>query len=353
MDLQHKMLRSTINVLISKAIRDIESDRHRGIRNLVDLGVSFGKGENQKRFFAYMQNIIQDPQNPFYSLVGSIVENIDHSRITTLGINLGASSFTHGVTKIRRLESELGVHIPPMLIFDAPPEHVSPLIPLKLMSDLVAQAFELGCFTNIVSVNSLSYAQDVISVAHEHTADTFFLKVKPEVITDEFIEACRTADNVAVFMHVSCGIKGITLEVQSAFAKMREARMAFGFYSFYDEENISDLSSEDFVSALIDMGCFFGVYGPKRETHSSSDVFIHNFVEKMRSSAGKSILLFDWAGDCQTMYEVISPGTCSLHILADGTIKAKNAGTAAKSVKSVKYTGQPLNEILSEVMPAL
>lgn len=347
MDLQHKMLRSTIDILINKSIIDIQRDTHRSIRNFIDLGVYFAKGKNQKRFFMRMQSTIQDPQNPFYKLVTDMLSNIDIDIIKTLGTNLGCSSFTYGVNMIRKNEPELGVHIPPLTFFAWSEGDETSLAILKRDSELIAQGTEIGIFTHVFYVNSdMSRARDVFTLAREYSVCTFFILIEADLVTDEFLLMSQGVNNVIISVHVS---RKDVNEVKDAFLRLHEARLMFGFHADYTYDMIDAVSSDEFLEPLIDAGCFFGGYICREESSKGIPEKMRNFVRSMRTSAGKPILIFDWFDDLNYIINVVSKGGDLIRIDSKGMARARTAPPES----AIETEGLTLEEILKAVMPQI
>lgn len=347
MELQHKMLRSTIDVLINKTIVDIQSDTHRSIRNFIDLGVYFAKGRNQKRFFMKMQSTIQDPQNPFYKLVSDMLKNIDIDIVKGLGLNLGCTTFTYGVNTIRKNEPELGVHIPP-LVFHVPAEGRPSAAAMARADEIIAQGEELGTYTHVFYVNSdMSRARDVFELARKHSVCSFFMLIEPELVTPEFIMMTQGANNVMISIKVSPENGDDAAE---AFGLLHEARLMFGFHADYTEGTIDRLTSDEFIDPFIGAGCFFGGYIYRGGDTQSIPEKMREFVREMRTGAGKPILLFDWFDDLNYIINVVSPGGDLL--VVDESRDTARARTAAENA-AVKIDGKPLEDVLKAVMPPL
>lgn len=345
MDLQHKMLRSTVDILISKTIVDIQRDTYRSIRNFVDLGVYFAKGENQKLFFKRMQATIQNPQNPFYKLVADMLKNIDIDVIKTLGTNLGCSSFTYGVNMIRENEKRLSAHIPSMLIFDWD-DGADPLKAIKQSTELIAQGMELGIFTHVFYANkNPGRAYDVFSIAREFPFCSFFMLVSPQLIDDDFILMSKGVNNVLISVEGSPSLEPVFLD---ALATLHNARCVYGIHAYYIDETADQVRADSFVDALIDAGCFFlGYIYDRRDKNPDTLSEMRSFVRMMRTHQGKSILAFDWYGDLKVIIDAISKGSDLLKILDKGTARARNGEV------SVNVEGLSLEEIILQVMPAI
>ena len=57
---QEGLARTIIKTMLNKALRDIESDPDRSIRNLIDLGINFAKGRFQQEFLHVLQEMMKN-----------------------------------------------------------------------------------------------------------------------------------------------------------------------------------------------------------------------------------------------------------------------------------------------------
>lgn len=347
MDLQHKMLRSTIEILINKAIVEMQSDTRRSIRNFIDLGVYFAKGENQKKFFMRMQSTIQDAQNPFYKLVSDMLEKIDIDTVKTLGLNMGCSTFTHGVNTIRKLEPELGFHIPPLVFYTwEENEKNNRILTPEHERRLISEGEELGIFTHAFYVNRDLYrAREIFQTAKENPLCSFFMLAEAEIVDDEFIKLAYNANNVMISLCVPSD--GMTDAHSEAFMRMRKARLMFGLHVFYNEETLDYAISDEFLDPFIDEGCFFCGYISKCKDGVPEKMT--DYVHKMRTGAGKPMLIFDWKADMDYIIGVFSKGGDLIKLTPDGGAYRRNDSPENK----IEIKNMSLVEILKATMPPL
>ena len=92
--MQRDFKRISIENIVHKAFMDIEEDPRRGLRNLVDLGVNFAKGRFQKPFLRTIQNMLEDEDSAYYTLLEQLLKNTTPAHLSTFGINVGYNSCT-------------------------------------------------------------------------------------------------------------------------------------------------------------------------------------------------------------------------------------------------------------------
>ena len=81
--MQRDFKRISIENIVHKAFMDIEEDPRRGLRNLVDLGVNFAKGRFQKPFLRTIQNMLEDEDSAYYTLLEQLLKNTTPAHLST------------------------------------------------------------------------------------------------------------------------------------------------------------------------------------------------------------------------------------------------------------------------------
>ena len=104
--------RTLIQTVVRQKLNAIKSDPERSLRNLVDMGLSFAAGSEQKRFLQQAQHALQDENSAYYRIIYDLALHVDTEHLMGFGMNLGYNSLTAGARTIRRLESECGYDIP-------------------------------------------------------------------------------------------------------------------------------------------------------------------------------------------------------------------------------------------------
>jgi len=165
------VIKAAIQSAVSKGIRDIRRDPNRSIRKLVDLGMQFGKGRNQKSFFTDAQSVLKNSNSVYYALVTSLIRNVDPQTLETFGINIGYMSWTMGAKMIRAYEKERGVNVPWAILLRCNMPAAKPLD----LSRLVAEGQALGIFAYFLFVGSQTerLADMLATVAQCHTCAFF------------------------------------------------------------------------------------------------------------------------------------------------------------------------------------
>ena len=142
------LTRAILETTISKALRDIQADPERSIRNLVDLGRSFSNGRFQKEFFRFAQTMLENEHSAYYPLVKDVVDQVNPQTLQTFGINIGYNACTHGAKQIRANEAKFGFNIPWAIAFQMAAAPGS--MQLADFCSMIDQGMELGVYTYLL-----------------------------------------------------------------------------------------------------------------------------------------------------------------------------------------------------------
>ncbi|MFR9255401.1 MAG: hypothetical protein ACLVJ6_07805 [Merdibacter sp.] len=196
--MQRDFKRISIENIVHKAFMDIEEDPRRGLRNLVDLGVNFAKGRFQKPFLRTIQNMLEDEDSAYYTLLEQLLKNTTPAHLSTFGINVGYNSCTMGANIIRSLEERYRFNIPWALSLqiDAKLLQEQP----DLYADIIEQGNDLGIYTYFLYVQK----QDplpLLPIIRQQSSCAFVLLLRDVAYSDALYDALASIDHLitAVF----------------------------------------------------------------------------------------------------------------------------------------------------------
>lgn len=191
----HTVVKAAIRNVVSRGIRDIRRDPHRSIRRLVDLGIQFGRGQNQQTFFLDAHSALKNPRSPYYQLVTSLTHNVDLQTLETLGLNVGYMSWTMGAKVIRAYEKENGVNIPWTLLVDTGRPQARTFDFLRL----VEEGQRLGIYTYFLFVGSgTGSLAPWLAAADRHRNSAFFLFSQDATANDQLASLEAALCNVLI-----------------------------------------------------------------------------------------------------------------------------------------------------------
>jgi len=295
LELQHRLIRQTINIAVSKAMEDMKSNTRRSIRNLIDLGLLFSTSENQKCFFDAAKKVITNPKNPYNSLVKRIISDVNNDTIKKVGLNLGYSSLIYGANKLKKRQDYFGGSLPWLLIFDV---YESGSDFFHQMEHFIREGRDMGIYSYIFCFHEASNIIALCEIAKRFDECLFVFKVFPDLITDQTAEALSKLHNTMVSVQATDA--SLTDEsCLKAFHILKNNRCFYGFHTNYDESTFSEATSTEYVRRAISYGNIFGVYIAEKGVSASCRNAVHDFVCSIRGGAGLPLVTLEWSRDME------------------------------------------------------
>jgi len=301
MELQHRLIRQTINIAVSKAMEDMKLNSRRSIRNLIDLGLLFSTSENQKWFFNTAKKVIANPQNPYNALAARMIADVDHETIMSVGLNLGYSSLTYGANKLRNRQVATDCQFPWLLIFDIFASH--PDI-FSRLEKLVREGRELGIYSYILCPHKADDIVALCRMAKQFDECLFVFKVSPDLITEQAARALGEIHNAAVSIQTEA--EDLMLESPAgAFRILKQNHCFYGFHVTYNGDNIKFLTTSEYIRCAIELGNMFGLYIADDGVSDACREAVYTFACRERGEFGQPLVTLEWLSDIRNISEKI------------------------------------------------
>lgn len=301
MELQHRLMRQTINIAVSKALEDMQTNTRRSIRNLIDLGLLFSRSENQKWFYGTAKKVISNSRNPYNKLAARMIAGVDNQTIKTVGINLGYSSLTYGARKLQKWQAASGCPIPWLVIFDIS-ESTSDYF--RQIENYICEGRELGVYSYIFCLREAKDISTLCEIAKRFNECFFVFQTSSDLITNQTTLPLGEIHNAVVSVeapdadinHESC---------INAFRTLRQNRCLFGFQLIYNESNLGKVTTPGYIRCSIQLGNLFGVYVAENGVSDACRKAAYTFACKERGETGRPLIALEWSRDLQNINEKI------------------------------------------------
>ena len=181
----------TTGLIVSKFLKDIKNGSQREIRNSIELGLMFSKGQMHKEFFEMAKAIINSSQNPYEHLIKKALDTMDEETLKHLIVNFGVTVFSYGADQIRKHYVETGEELKWIQALD-----ISTLDTQEILSKIAGfneQGIYAIIFYGVDSENKLSFALDT---AFENNETIFFLITQNLSLTDEQTKKAQKCKNI-------------------------------------------------------------------------------------------------------------------------------------------------------------
>lgn len=331
-----------IEAAINKGIRDIEDDPKRGIRNLVDLANHFANSPFQKDILKLMQTMLANLDSPYYDIVLNIINNVDHDIIKTFGINLGYNSWTYGAERVRKNKTENNCKVPWTIIFDFR-EVIEKELDIYDIARIIREGKEIGIYSYMFFVNDID---DLPTLIKENPDCAFILFLAPDILTEENI--CRIKSHKNTFFAVLYEGPSNLNTLNNTIDLLHENKSLFGLYSYYGDENISDILSNIWTDEIInniDKNIGFAFLIKSENSTEKNASLVQNYVLNSKMNQEHSTFLIDLYKDISKINMYISKEYSLFTIMDNGDIYSGESSEGEKL--NIKNTS--LSEILSSL----
>ncbi len=300
--------RVLIETIVRRTLREIQSAPERNIRNLVDMALNFSKGRFQKRFFESTQRMLTNEHSAYYQLMRNVVNNVDHERLLSFGMNIGYNSCTLGAKKIREIEAAEGFNIPWALFLeigsDAFRQH------REVYDSLFRQGKELGIFTWFIRAQS--FAVDMIDLLAEHADCAFALLCDSGTINDGLLE------EIAGQKHIMLSV-GVDENADILCAELRSRKLLYAVHKTYSSVDLKDILNDNMLYDTQRMNALFTALIPDSSCPESERELVYDYVKHKREEQKFPTFLWDMIQDVLTIDAIVSEDCCAAGFRDNGS----------------------------------
>lgn len=331
--------RSLLEATIDKALRDLQTDPERSVRNLVDLAQSFSNGRFQKNFFSIIQSLLEDQDSAYYTLVRSVVSRVDHQTLKTFGINLGYNGCTVGAERIRRNEQELHFNIPWSVAFML--DRAAGSVSSGEIAETIRQGKALGVYTYLLFCNG-DTVRDAVALARMFDDCAFLVFFSPECLDAQLADELRSCHNCLLSLDAD------KEDCARAAALLWERQCLYALHTFYTQDRLEEIRSDAWLRRCVSCNGVFAFLISRGDYDGPVQRQIRAYTLQVRNRQQYPIFLIDLSSDLLSIDEIVSDEACSMGFDAQGRAWTR---TAASSDADCNLRNSTLTEILRRVTP--
>lgn len=346
MDKKRQITYKIIEIAVDKGIRNIIENGNRGVRNIVDLGAHFAKGDFQKDFFRNAQQILNDENSMYYTLAKNLVKNVDHDIIKKFGINLGYNSLTYGVKKIRQNEIKYGHNIPWTIVFNN--NLPAPSLFVKEVSDILYSGESLGIYCSMFFIGkNKTFLRQLLPELISHKDSAYFIFAESEIIADDIIDTIASAGNIALILLMQPAEDN---DVRKQISKkLLYKKCLYGTYSEYNDSNVNLTMSDAYSHKIQKTYCSFVYLIKERPLKIANQERFSQFMKKAKKETPYPFYLVDFYEDLAYIDRIISMADCFITINGSGDLTVTQMNTLPNQNLNIKNLS--LQDILKKTMP--
>jgi len=332
-----KIAYTAIELAVNKGLQDIHENLHRGVRNLVDLGSIFAKGNSQQDFFRSLKNIFKNKKSPYYDIVNHLVHNVDLRIIKTCGINLGYNSWTYGAEKIRKFNKITTGNIPWFIVFDFRQKKEIILTPQEI-SNILTTGKDIGIYCGIFFVHKKFYLETLIPTLSRHRDNIFLLFIPAKLITAHLVESIAQATNIIIVLETNT--INDNKQNKSAAELLFSKKCLYSAYTYYDDNNIDFIMADSYAKQIEALKCPFAFLIRENLRILRNAKQFEEFIKQSRALKSNHLFLIDFYQDLSYVNQKISAKNPFLAIKPDGTI-AFNCMDGLRKELNIKSSSLP------------
>lgn len=330
--------RVLVETVIDSSLRSLTDDPKRSLRKLVDLGESCAAGRLQKRFLRMAQDMLEKEDSPYYDMVCSAVETVDHSKLKTFGMNFGWNCLTVGAKQIRAYEQEHRHNVPWELTLHIGSRNSD----LKACDyrELICQAKALGIYSYFLFPEEEGVAlETAFSLVNAEKDCDFMLFLPRGTAAAQYADRLRQPDNLMIAVDSSGA--GWT---ESALC-LRGNGCLYAIYRQYASgKDVEDIVSGQWAQRILPYAGIAALCVAGADCSMGRSRKVYRYALDSRLQQRYPMLIIDLYLDSLATDICISDGGCFVGILPDGGITEYCEGHERGTRDSVRAA--PLAELL-------
>lgn len=323
-----------IESVVRRTVQKLHDSPEREIRNLIDLGLSFADGRFQRKFLKASQKMLRNEKSAYYPLIKDVVSHVDEERLVTFGMNLGYNGCTRGAKTIRQIEQEEGFNIPWALSFSLNPAQIEN----GCYSSVIHQGTEFGIYVYLMEASDP--VEQSLALTAEHPDCAFVLFVRPQQITDAFVQQLEKQNNLMLSVEWEEG----ALE---SCRLLREHRLLYSVHHQYSAEQVPSLLDGSWLEQVLPAHPAFALLLAQHGCPNVQQQEVYQYVLSVRDGQKYPLILMDIKNDLLMIDNIISSDVCLAGFDRDGTLYSHNA---TYRTKDYNLFASPVRQILSLAM---
>lgn len=335
--MKNNLNRIMIETTVREAIKHIQHDPERSLRNLIDMALNFSDGRFQRHFLEIARDMLKNDCSCYYQIIPDFVSTVDTERIITFGMNVGYNSCTNGAAVIRSIEKKEHFNIPWSISLELnEPDYTNKR---EKYISLIEQGQKLGIYTwSIYTRNAIS---PILELAEKFPQCAFSIFCSPNEITDIGLDESDELYNIMYVVKFGD-------DVEDACNLLRSRNFLYSIYYPYEESDVNKIVSGDFLCDTEILHPVFTIFAASPSCTQDIRAQIYQYIQDSRTEQKYRTIPFDMIYDCRTIDYIISNQSCAIHFNRNGICHSLlNSSTD----KKYNFFECSLKEILKKVAP--
>lgn len=351
--MEHRLVHTAADIALARILRYIDKAPEENLLKILKVAERHFKMFPQKNF-EKMKAALNDEDNCFVTLAKNILRDIDRDLVKSLLLSMGVHAGYYGTKTVRALRDKYNCNIPFTILFDptsacnlkckgcwAAEYGHSLQLSLDDMRSIVSQGKELGThFYMLTGGEPLIRKNDIITIASEFPECVFLIYTNATLVDEKLCADIKRCGNITLALSIEgdeCsnddrrgeGAYRTTIE---AMELLKRERLLFGISVCYTSKNVNQVTSDEFLDKMVEMGvkyAFYFNYMPVGKNADKSLIptptqrkYMYFWMKKMRNGkTGKPLFAFDFQDDGEYVGGCIAGGRNYFHINSNGDME--------------------------------
>ena len=351
--MEHALTHFVVDKALSRILKYIDKAPEKNLLKILNVAEKHFKMFPQKNF-QKMKAAVNDKDNVYMQLAKNILSDIDRDLVKSLLVSMGVHAGYYGTKTVRANRDKYNCNIPFTILFDptsacnlnckgcwAAEYGHSLQLSLDEMRSIVKQGRELGThFYMLTGGEPLIRKDDIVTLAGENPECTFLIYTNATLIDKKLCDDIKRCGNITLALSIEgdeCsndarrgdGAYKTTIE---AMELLKKEGILFGISVCYTRQNVGDVTSDEFVDKMINLGVKYAFYFNFMPVGKNADKeliptpsqrkYMYFWMKKMRNShTGKPLFAMDFQDDGEYVGGCIAGGRNYFHINSKGDIE--------------------------------
>ena len=334
---------------LEQAFKYLYKEPEKNLHKLMDWADKFS-GDEFEVPRRMVRHAIENPDDPYYSYIRHLINDVDHDVLTTVAVNFFINSALVGWDIQEEARKKYNCNIPWAILLDPTSacnlhctgcwaaEYGNKLnLTFDEIDSIIRQGKELGIYLYIYTGGEpLVRKDDLIRICEKHDDCVFLSFTNATLIDEKFADEMLRVKNFVPAISLegdekatdSRRGKGTYKKVIKAMELLRERKLIYGISSCYTSENCESITSDEYYQSLIDLGAYFIWYFhympvgndavPELMPNPEQREMVYRRIRRLRME--KPLFAIDFQNDGEFVGGCVAGGRRYLHINAGGDV---------------------------------
>lgn len=351
--MEHALVHFMADKALTRILKYIDKAPEKNLLKILNIAEKTFKFFPQKNFVK-MKEAVSDKDNVYMKMFKNILVDIDRDLAKSLILSMGVHAGYYGTKTVRAKRDKYNCNIPFTILFDptsacnlkckgcwAAEYGHSMQLSLDEMRSIVTQGRELGThFYMLTGGEPLIRKDDIITLASENPECVFLIYTNATLIDKKLCDEIKKCGNITLALSIEGDEEsndfrrgdGAYKTTVEAMELLKKEKILFGISICYTSKNITQVTSDEFLDKMVDLGvkyAFYFNYMPLGKSADNSLIptplqrkYMYFWMKKVRDAhKGKPLFVMDFQDDGEYVGGCIAGGRNYFHINSNGDIE--------------------------------